>query len=319
MDPSCGVAPDWMIRNMVRKGRIRSDSSIANSQIQPSQLDLTIAEGDYDSVLIERGETKVLPLNELLDLKDYNMHVKADARSSHAAKANITVSVLGEEGAVIPPGYQGRLYIEITPNSSPVIINPSDSLAHMRFYRGSPESCFIKAEKLLENGLRLLPDLPAGYVDDLVRGKLKMTLDLAGGGYKSKRIKRVLETSGGNPQDQYFSRIKGCNELRIYPGSLHLFNTKERLHIVPNEDLPFVAEMEKYNGEGLLVQKAGFIEYGSGPRPQAMEISTYEERDIADGQGICLVSFYRMMGAPMTDYTSRGNRNLDSLTGKLFV
>ena len=312
-----GVFPDWKINSMIEKGLISLDSKydtgiISDGQVQSSLFDLCLSD-EVGDVTVMRGNRERLPIRELFRLKK-GWHVRTDGRSSHSAKSNLSVAVVTEDGVSVPPGYDGRLFVEVTPRSSNVRLRSGDSLVQARFYMGHPEESIISIDEILRKGLEVITNGEYTRYND----GLLLFLDVLRGGLKTKYTGKTFDMSAMNKESDFFDLITGCSQYGISPDALYLFFTKERMQIPPNAELPFVAEMEKFNHNGISTQEAGFIDYGFPPTPQAAELSTTEERIIYDGKEPCLVRFYGLIGPPKNTYHALGNRNLDSLSGKFF-
>ena len=309
---SQGVMTDRMIWQMIEQGQIRSDTGILDSQVQPSQLDLTVLR-DGPLILLP-GDQAVMPLNEQISLPE-GVYARADARS-HIAKGNISVTIV--------PEHSGKLYAHIETHTFPAVLNPRDSIAHSRFFRGEPEESRISPRVYAEN---IMPGCGRECYD--ADGKLKMHLTLQGNGkiagYKAGPFgmhlesRRLLDLSGGNNLADFFEELHPMDVLRINPGEFYLLETMESIAMGPCGDMHAVAEMRCVNDDGLRVNRAGFIEYGSGPSRQVLEIAPEESGVLHHGQPVCGVVLYRMCEAPARSYGQAGNGNLDSIPGKLFT
>jgi dCTP deaminase len=312
---SQGVMPDRMIWQMIEQGQICSDTGILDSQVQPSQLDLTV--GRDEPLLLFPGDQAIVPLNEQISLPE-GIYAKADTRS-HIAKGNVSVSVGTMSSYGIYPAYSGRLYAHIETHTFPAVLRPGDSIAHLRFFRGEPGESIIS---------------PRGYAEALMPGngpecydeagdRLRMRLALQGNGriagYMARPSRRLLDLSGGNCVGDFFEEMPPMDELEVNPGEFYLLETMESLGMGPCGDIHAVAEMQGRNDDGLRVNRAGFIEYGSGPSRQVLEIEPEESCALYHGQPVCSVVLYRMCGAPARSYGQTGNGNLSSIAGKLFV
>jgi len=167
-----GVLPDHELRAAVRDGWIRAERPIADDQYQPASLDLRLGPSAYqlrasflpfrqavqsrleerdlsDSDLVidrlsldsgatlQRGSVYLVPLLESLHLPP---HVRGRSNpKSTTGRLDIFTRVITDETPrfdEIRPGYQGLLYLEVSPQSFPVRVHAGVSLNQLRLLSG---------------------------------------------------------------------------------------------------------------------------------------------------------------------------------------
>jgi dCTP deaminase len=167
-----GVLPDHLLRAAVREGWICASAPFADTQFQPSSLDLRLGPTAYqlrasflpyrepvqtrlrqkdftdvDLVLDElslvsgttfqRGSVYLVPLQESLALPR-EVRGRCNPKST-TGRLDIFTRVIADNTArfdEIEAGYRGPLYVEVSPQSFPIRVHAGTSLSQLRLLAG---------------------------------------------------------------------------------------------------------------------------------------------------------------------------------------
>jgi len=148
------------------------------------------------------------------------------------------------------PGYRGRLYLEICPQTFPILVRSGSRLSQMRFRDASPE------------------DAAAAHHPR----EVSLSVDLCGGGpypligYRAKRHTGVIDVdrAGAYDVDEFWEPLMVTPQKRLIldPDEFYILASKEAVLVPPTH----AAEMEPFNalmGE-FRVHYAGFFDPGFG-------------------------------------------------------
>jgi len=237
--PQSGTFPSQTISILIQQGGITSDASegIADKQIQPASLDLTLSEEAYQlpgSVLPQRTES-VRELVERYQRKkiDLSQPTMLDRNKVYLVRLreSFNLAPLATDGPVIeaytnnksstgridlatrticdhaprydklPPNYQGELWIEIIPKSFDVVLASGVSLNQAIFYR---ERKVLRSKELKElwQGSPLLYSKtgePLAARDAFVEDGILMTVDLDQDcvGYVARKTYEPVDLTSG--------------------------------------------------------------------------------------------------------------------------
>ncbi len=162
-------------------------------------------------------------------------------------------------------GYEGPLYLEICPQTFPVLVRTGSRLSQIRFQAG--EALDTDAELIRlhrEQGLVSRDDI------DVASG-VALTVDLSGDddglvGYRAKRHTGVVDVDapGAHAFADYWEPIAASRDRRLIldPDQFYILASKEAVHVPPTH----AAEMVPFNplvGE-FRVHYAGFFDPGFG-------------------------------------------------------
>ncbi|MHA7857620.1 MAG: 2'-deoxycytidine 5'-triphosphate deaminase [Henriciella sp.] len=168
-DGKSGVLADHDLAALFASGAIQSQSALDPDQIQPASLDLRLGSvayrirasflpGDQRSVddvlnvpgtelhrieltaqgaVLETGCVYLVPLQETLKLSS-GVSGRANPKSSTGRIDVFTRVVTNQSKAFddVPAGYNGPLWLEISPRTFPILVRPGDRLAQLRLRRG---------------------------------------------------------------------------------------------------------------------------------------------------------------------------------------
>jgi len=186
-----GIFPSQMIRDLVKRGHIRSgvSSPIQESQIQPASLDLRLGPVAYRvrasflpgptakvlpkvrdllmseidltrPTVFERGCVYIVPLLEELALPS-DTSAKGNPKSTTGRLDVFTrlITDNGKEFERVPEGYSGQVFAEVVPRTFAIRVQQGLALGQLRFVRGRAASADAKLRKLdREERLAYEPD-----------------------------------------------------------------------------------------------------------------------------------------------------------------
>ncbi|RFC62550.1 2'-deoxycytidine 5'-triphosphate deaminase [Fulvimarina endophytica] len=333
-----GILPDRDIASLFESGAITSGHARDEDQIQPASLDLRLGERAYrvrasflpglertveeklerfalhefslaEGAVLETGCVYIVPLQERLALP---LDVRATANpKSSTGRLDIFTRVLtdrGREFDKVAPGYDGPLYLEISPRTFPVLVRRGSRLSQIRFRRGEAELSGREMEDL-HGAHRLTSDEGA----NITGSGIALSIDLAGDetglvGYRGKRHTGVVDVDrrGANAVADFWEPIhrSGAGELVLDPDEFYILVSKESVHVPP----AYAAEMTPFDplvGE-FRVHYAGFFDPGFGHEAAGgtgaravLEVRSHEVPFILeDGQIVGRLVYERMASLP---------------------
>jgi len=265
--------------------------------------------------VLERGLIYLVPLEESLALPA-GVHARFNPRSS-TGRCDLFTRVLVEGHPRFdetPPGWSGRLWLEIAPLSFPVRLRRGDRLAQVRVQRGvaaltRPELEAVYAETpLCFEGDAPLPADAVRFDDE---GALELRVGLEGRdpcGWRAQLYTDVVEFAGEGVHDTLdFWEPQHARRGRciLDPGRFSIFASMERIRIPPH----LAAEMLPIDvGIGELRNNyAGFFDNGFGWRPDGgpggtpavLEVRAHDVPFVVeDGQVFFRLRYFRTSGEP---------------------
>ncbi len=296
-----GVLPSQDIRKFVACGFIKSQGEpIEENQIQPASLDLRLGKKAYEiegsflpspfkkvegyirkfskktlnlknKALLERGKVYLAEVQEVFYLPK-EIWAKANPKSS-IGRLDIFVRLVFDFASqfdILPPGYKGKVWVEITPHSFPVIVKEGLKLNQIRFKRGNPPFADSTLLELYEKDMLLelkeiseaLPQIQQGLK---ISARLKAKDPKEVIGYRAKEtlepidLTKVAYYEPDKFWDKIYSSPKG---LFLEPGKFYILSSREKIKVPPN----FAAEMIAYCPEvgEFRAHYAGFFDPGFG-------------------------------------------------------
>jgi dCTP deaminase len=351
-----GVLSDRDLKAAVREGWITATTPIGESQYQPASLDLRLGPVAYqlrasflpfreavttrlhqedftdvnlviDELSLVRGATLqrqsvyLVPLLESLSLPR-NIRGKCNPKST-TGRLDVFTRVITHKSArfdEIREGYDGQLYLEVSPQSFPIRVHAGDSLNQLRLSSGQT----VVSDTALEAMYR---DSPLLYDDDdrpiprervVLNDGLCMGIDLSGGrtdgiiGYRAHPNPPVVDLSRSDFYDpaEFWEPIKRPNRdaYILEANRFYILVSKERIRVPPE----FAAEMVVYDaGAGeIRTHYAGFFDPGFGfgdgsvlGTKVVMEVRAREVPFLVyDGQTSFKVGFERLRSCPERVY-----------------
>jgi dCTP deaminase len=261
--------------------------------------------------VLETGCVYIVPLMEGLALPD-ELAAAANPKSS-TGRLDIFTRVITDRARAfdaVPAGYQGPIYLEVSPRTFPVVVRAGSRLSQMRFRRGAAR---LDDEALIALHERAaLVDGPLQVADGLV-----LSIDLAGNeggivGYRAKRHTGLIDVDRRDSYDvlDYWEPMvgRGRPELILDPDQFYILVSREAVHVPPD----YAAEMVPFDplvGE-FRVHYAGFFDPGfghseaGGARSRAvLEVRSHEVPFILEhGQIVGRLVYERMLMRPKALY-----------------
>lgn len=298
-----GTAEFEDLKRLVEQGAIRSAAGIAPSQIQPSSLDLTLAEEAYrlpGSILPLAGERVADLARELalerLDLSKptclarnqvYLVRVREELAlpagveaycngKSSTGRVDLATRVLTDGTPRydrVPPGYHGQLWIELIPRSFHIIVTAGVSLNQAIVFAGRH---LLDQAAMLERQARsplLLVGAQACGPEAIFDGRLTMTADLdrdvVGFVAKPSHLPLDLSRIGGHRGEDFFEPVRRPTSgyLFLEQDRFYILATRERI-VVPADLACEMVPFEATAGE-FRAHYAGFFDPGWGIRDGA--------------------------------------------------
>jgi dCTP deaminase len=351
-----GVLSDVDLRAAVGDGWITAAQPIGDTQFQPASLDLRLGSVAYqlrasflpfrqavqtrlhqddftevdlviDRLSLEGGATLqrrsvyLIPLQESLALPRH-LRGRCNPKST-TGRLDVFTRVITDESARfddIRNGYQGPLYLEVSPQSFPVRLQAGVCLNQLRLLAGQTslsdgalERTYRETPLLYDDDDRPLPVERVVFNDGLCMG-----VDLSGRtsegviGYRAQPNPPVVDLSRLDFYDpaEFWEPIKRPNRdsYILEADRFYILVSKERIRVPPT----FAAEMVVYDaGAGeIRTHYAGFFDPGFGfgeggvlGTKVVMEVRAREVPFmIYDGQTSFRVGFERLRSAPARVY-----------------
>ena len=294
------------ILDLIKKKRIYSEKSLIKSQIQPASLDLTLSSKCYrikasfipnnikisevikelsltnidlnQNKLLEKNCIYLCELNEKLNLPNDIMG-KSNPKST-TGRLDIFTRVITENGKeydYVNYNYNGKLYLEIIPQSFSIILKKNTSLNQIRFFQGSNIDEQIKQINI-----------------SVSIKKNQITA------YKAKKITSAIDLNKINfyKSDKYWDKIiPKDNYFIVERDEFYILRSKEAIIIKNNQ----AAELEPFKDSfgNFRVHYAGFFDPGFGNNksgtPAVLELRAYDTPFIIrDGQLVGQLNYYNI-------------------------
>ncbi len=299
-----GILVSQSLRQLVRDGALAAVKPIQPGQIQPSSLDLRLGArlwqlqcsflpggtgvarklgrlattshrlDRHEPLVLHRGGIYLAEIEEVCELPEA-IWGRGNPKSS-TGRLDVFVRLLTEQGYAfdtVPPGYHGRLYLEITPQSFHIAVRRGDSLGQLRLASGSP---LLGVDALrARQEARPLCSWSDGTASPIVgepgrAAGMLLSVDLEqvdGGpvGYLARRHQPPIDLARRNLSvGRYWTPLPpdGGEGHVLEPEQFYIFATRERLCIPPELCAELVA-FDATKGE-LRTHYAGFIDSGFG-------------------------------------------------------
>ena len=291
-----GVFTARLIEKLHGEGAIISARPFDDDQVQPASLDLRLGKtafrvrssflpGPAHSVaeriealklheidlskgaVLERGCVYLVPLEESLALPE-GVSASANPKSS-TGRLDVFTRVIGDRARgfdQLPEGYNGPLYLEISPRTFPVLVRTGSRLSQLRFRRGDSR---LSVEE--HKALHAADTLVIGGQQPVDHG-VALSIDLLGQGrngligFRSKRHTAVIDVDQKGALDvlDFWEPLyaRGRSELILDPDEFYILVSLEAVHVPPTH----AAEMVPFDplvGE-FRVHYAGFFDPGFG-------------------------------------------------------
>jgi len=350
---STGVFPSQMIQELIESERVRAfsggvEGAILPAQIQPASLDLRLGSEAYrvrasflpgksstvqeklrglemtrislaenQGAVFEKHCTYIVPLMEELSLPE-TVSGKSNPKSTTGRLDVFTrlITDYGTEFERVPPGYRGKLYVEVVPRTFSIQVREQIRLNQLRFVRGNPlplREDFTLSKLHEQQPLAYGPDETPAESPRLISIDLQGSEDLPIVGYKAKSHAPLVDLSMINHYDpeEFWEPIHSTSRIILNPGDFYILVSKEKVSVPLN----LAGVMTAYDpslGE-FRIHYAGFfdpgfgygLEQGKGTRA-VLEVRSHEVPFvIEDGQGVGRLVYERLMAVPDKIYGPR--------------
>ncbi len=318
--PSPGILPSQAIDGLIKAGAIASATLFDLDQVQPASLDLRLGERAWrvrasflpglgrkvterladvamhrldltQGAVFEKGCVYIAELQERLALPK-GVSARANPKSS-TGRVDVFVRLLTDHGPVfddVAEGYQGPMYIEITPQTFSVLARTGTRLNQLRLKQGSPPR---------------LNSLDVG---------VDLTLPLAG--FRGRRHAGIINLDledGHDPRDFWEALEARHGELLLDPGEFYILASKEAVDI-PVLQAAEMTPIDPSVGE-FRVHYAGFFDPGFGTEETksrgsrgVLEVRSREAPFLLeDGQIVARLAFEPMAERPARAYGEGGS------------
>jgi dCTP deaminase len=343
--PRTGVLPSQALHALIERKEIHApEPGIDAAQVQPASLDLRLGPIAYrirasflpgkgntvESKLaamqshcidLTRGavlETECVYLVPLLERLDLRATLSATANPKSSTGRLDVFTRLIADGAesfdYVPPGYEGPLYIEISPRSFSILVRQGSRLNQLRLLRRTTRQA--RDQRFLTDAeLRALhKKSPLVDTEPSVRDGLNLRVDLTPHsgqrliGYKAKRFAGVIDVDnvGGYETRKFWDEIYDDEGGRLIldPHEFYILASKEAV-VVPSQYAAEMAPFDPMMGE-FRVHYAGFFDPGFGVidgKPKgARAVLEVRSLDIPfileDGQAIGRLLYERLADVP---------------------
>lgn len=335
-----GILPRQRLRGLAESGVIRGVEGLDAVQFQPASLDLRLGDVAYQvrasflagenagvlerakellvqqidlqqPAMLQTGCIYVIPLLEELRLPD-GVSGKTNPKST-VGRLDLFARVITDHGNYfeeVPPGYNGKLYLEVAPRSFHVVVRKGDRLAQLRLVLGTPP----------ETGRRELGREELVYTEEgapssaLIRDQgLWIHVDLKGSEAEVVGYKAVINAPPVDlarvdyydPRDFWEPLVSPRGgQLILNPGDFYILSSRERMKVPPS----YAAEMVGYEpsiGE-FRVHYAGFFDPGFGLTAPTnagtcaiLEVRSHEVPFLMrDGQLVGKLTYGRLLEPP---------------------
>ena len=317
------------IIKLIRKKQIYSEGLIKKKQIQPASLDLTLSHKCYrikasfipnnikiskvikelslakidmsKNTLLERNCIYLCELNEKLRLPT-DIKGKSNPKST-TGRLDIFTRVITENGKeydFVNYNYQGKLFLEIIPQSFSIILKKNISLNQIRFFQKSNKD--YKPKKI---------NLSVSIKRNQVTA------------YKAKKITSAIDLNKINfyNSEKYWEKIiPQNNNFIIERDEFYILRSKERIKIKNDQ----AAELEPFKDSfgNFRVHYAGFFDPGFGNNkfgtPAVLELRAYDTPFIIrDGQLVGQLNYYEIKKISSDSYGNKIKSNYHNQDLKL--
>ncbi len=358
-----GAIPSQTLVDLIATGGVQTPEPIPDENIQPASLDLRLGSRGYlvkaaflprqgetiedavqtyreetldltGGVLLKKNRTYVLELQESLHLPE-QVHAYTNNKSS-TGRINVWVRTLVDRLArfdKIPHGYQGKLYVMVTPRSWSIRVRSGLTLNQARFLVGDNRLTDLELD-MTHQRIGLIFDHRGEKIPCQLDKGVLLSADLSGSvaGFRARHNERFLDLTGGTVHraEEYWEPVTAeRGEVTLRQGEFYIMVTKEFLRCPPG----FAVEMVAYDIQSGEYRShyAGFFDPGFGyglegeikGTPAVLEVDPHEDVIIRHGQPICKMVYEHMVKPPDrlygTDLSSNYQNQRGPQLGKQFT
>lgn len=357
MTRALGILSDKDIKALFDAGKLSSLRPLDDNQIQPASLDLRLGEKAYrvrasfmpgpgvkvqdklerlklhevdltQGAVLETGCVYIVPLLERLALPQ-DLSASANPKSS-TGRLDIFTRVItdgAQEFDKVPAGYNGPLYLEVSPRTFPIVARSGSRLSQIRFRKGHS----VLSEAELQQ-LHVAETLVSDETANINHNGIALSIDLSGSekglvGYRGKHHTAVIDVDKRASVDVFdFWEplfVRDAHELVLDPDEFYILVSRESVHVPPL----YAAEMVPFDplvGE-FRVHYAGFFDPGFGALEAGgkgaravLEVRSHEVPFILEhGQLVGRLVYEHMLNRPQVLYGTTSSSNYQAQGLKL--
>jgi len=350
-----GILSARQIDDLRHTGAIRSTHALDSDQIQPASLDLRLGTKAWrmrasflpgpnrpvsaclealalheidltEGAVLETGTVYLAQVQESLHLP---RHIAASANpKSSTGRLDVFTRVITDHARsfdIIPEGYSGPLYAEISPRTFPVLARAGSRLSQIRFRNGD-----TRLDNAGHIALHARETLVTSAAPSIAVG-VAVSIDLTGFdgliGYRAKRHTGLidLDKKAAHDVQDFWEPLYATKSraLVLDPGEFYILASKEEVRVPPDH----AAEMTPFDplvGE-FRVHYAGFFDPGFGAQEAGgkgaravLEVRSHDVPFILeDGQIVGRLVYERMSETPKQLYGAGLGSNYQSQGLKL--
>ncbi len=324
-----GILNDRGLHALLSSGVLTTSAPVDADQVQPASLDLRLADhayrirasflpgpdrtvaqrlADRDLVMhridlaggavLETGCVYVAPLMESARLTP-DLVGLANPKSS-TGRIDVFTRLITETARQfdhVPSGYEGPLYLEISPRTFSIIVRPGTRLAQLRVRRGLAPTPLESQVEMFSVDAR--PETPGAVI-----------------GYRARRHAGVidLDAIGGHDPTRYWEpMVSGRGPLVLDPDEFYILASREPVRIAPDaaaEMVPVAPEIGEFRAHyaGFFDPGFGCAEAGGAGARAVLEVRGRDVPFILEhGQPVARLIHAPLTAAPETLYGAAGS------------
>ena len=339
-DQHAGVLPYQAMLALIEDGQILADVAIPESQVQPASMDLRLGRTAYrvqgsflpgpncavmekikrfrmheidlaGGAALEKGCVYIVPLMESLKL-DRGISGIANPKSS-TGRLDIFTRLITDNATEferVRDGYEGPLYLEISPRSFSIVVHEGSRLNQLRLRRGASAYSDAAIRQLHEK-VGLIDRAPG---EEDVSNGLGLSVDLSGEsdgglvGWRARHHAPLIDVE----KIAHYDPLEFWDPITVRPGEgiflnpddFYILASKEAVRVPPDCAVEMVA-YDTLVGE-FRVHYAGFFDPGfgwfddvAGHTRAVLEVRSHEVPFLLeDGQIVGRLAYDKLMEVP---------------------
>lgn len=357
---SSGILSSQEILDLIKNNIINSDQEIDKDIIQPASIDLRLGQKAWrvpasflpgkgnkvstrlkglamhefslvDGAVLECGCVYIVKLLENVSLTS-DLIGLANPKSSTGRLDLFTRLIVDEaqEFEEVPAGYEGPLYIEISPRTFSVLVRTGSRLNQLRLRRGNLHTS-DKEMEILQAHVGLVRNKDNSDLPDKIKNGVPLSVDLSGEngliGFKARKYSMLIDVDKPNfyksdlfwekitTEDLLYSKHDSNNKsgaLILIPDAFYILASKEYVSVPSN----YAAEMRAYDtkvGEfrahyaGFFDPGFGLSELGASKTKAVLEVRSHDVPFLIEQeQTVCRLVYEPMASIPKNLYGEAG-------------
>ena len=360
---SAGILSSQEILDLISKKIINSEQKINNDIIQPASIDLRLGNKAWrvpasflpgkgnkvssrlkdlamhefsiiDGAVLECGCVYIVKLLESVSLTD-DLSGIANPKSSTGRLDVFTRLIVdgAQEFEAVPAGYEGSLYLEISPRTFSVLVRTGSRLNQLRIKRGTSFTS-DKEMEILQEHVGLVRNKDSLELPDKIKNGVPLSVDLTGEnglvGFKARKYSMLIDVDKPNfyKRELFWEKIttedlihstnfskknNGSGALILSPDAFYILASKEYVSVPSN----YAAEMRAYDtkvGEfrahyaGFFDPGFGLSELGASKTRAVLEVRSHDVPFLIEqGQTVCRLVYEPMSSIPKHLYGEVGS------------